>query len=421
MKFLRSTAKRIIVKAGRRGGKTVGAAIRSVEAFLSGLRVLYAAPTGEQTEAYWYEVVRALQPAIDAGVYGYNRTERYIERPGTKNRIKAKTAWNADTLRGDYADLLVLEEFQLMCEDTWEIVGAPMLADNNGTALFIFTPPSLQGGGGSRARDPRHASKLHRHAQADTTGLWEAFHFTSFDNPYISRIGLELVASSMSLDSYRRELLAIDDDVETSWLVYNKFNEALCKVTRFQIPSNWPVCTGHDFGIANPAALFLAEAQLPLPVGAPAHMRRGDMVVFREYCPGAGYSITDHVVAFKDITQGYRVSRSVGGAHSEDEIRQGYSAHGWPIAEPGINRVNVQVDRVIGLMEQNKLFIIGDMVGLLAQVSNCMWELDNENKATNRIANEARYHLLAALRYIGSSFIPSTLMGDQRTRVSQKC
>ena len=44
--FLRSKAKRKVVRAGRRAGKTTGVAILAVEAFLQGRRVLYAAPTG---------------------------------------------------------------------------------------------------------------------------------------------------------------------------------------------------------------------------------------------------------------------------------------------------------------------------------------------------------------------------------------
>ena len=39
-------------------------------------------------------------------------------------------------LRGDYADELILDEFQLMNEDIWDAVGAPMLLDNNGDASF---------------------------------------------------------------------------------------------------------------------------------------------------------------------------------------------------------------------------------------------------------------------------------------------
>jgi len=236
--FLSSKAKRRIIKAGRRFGKTVGVAILAVRYFLAGNRILYAAPTSEQTDTFWYEIKRALQTPIDAGIFKCNETERYIERPGTRNRIKAKTAWNANTLRGDFADLLILDEFQLMAEDVWDEVGAPMLADNNGDAVFIFTPPSLKSSGISRAKDPRHASKLFDKAKQDTTGMWGAFHFTSFENPTISHQALNLVAADMSLDSYRREIMAEDDEIQTSWLVHCKFNESVCKVKRFSIPTN---------------------------------------------------------------------------------------------------------------------------------------------------------------------------------------
>ena len=43
--FLRSTAKRKVIRAGRRAGKTTGVAILAVHSFLAGRRVLYAAPT----------------------------------------------------------------------------------------------------------------------------------------------------------------------------------------------------------------------------------------------------------------------------------------------------------------------------------------------------------------------------------------
>ena len=47
-----SPAKRKIVRAGRRGGKTVCAATICVEKFLQGLRPLYAAPTADQLETF---------------------------------------------------------------------------------------------------------------------------------------------------------------------------------------------------------------------------------------------------------------------------------------------------------------------------------------------------------------------------------
>ncbi len=407
-RMIESTFKRIIVKAGRRGGKTVGFAIKAVRRFLEGRRQLYAAPTSDQTDTFWYEVKRALVEPVQAGYFKLNETEKFVELPGTKQRIRAKTAWNANMLRGDYADDLYFDEFQLMAEDTWTEVGEPMLLDHNGDAVLIFTPPSLKATGISKARDPRYASKLFQKAVGDKTGTWEAIHFTSLDNPYISREGLALVASGMSLDSYRREILAEDDVVELSWLVYSKFNEALCKRSRAQMPADlikWPVYTGHDFGSSNPAALFIARD--------PAN---GDLHIFDEYLPGAGQVIASNVEAFRKMTAGRNVVKSVGGnVTTESEIRQGYAAHGWPIMPPAWKEVNVQIERVIAQMERNRVIIYSDLYHLLSEVASCMWELDNEGKPTKgKIKDESKYHLLAALRYIVSDFRPETVYSGVR-------
>lgn len=209
-RFIDSTAKRKVIRAGRRGGKTCGIAILAVKEFLAGRRVLYATPTQEQVGAFWYEVKTALAEPIDAGVFRANESAHTIYLPRSKQRIRAKTAWNADTLRGDYADVLILDEFQLMSEDAWEVVGAPMLMDNDGDAVFIYTPPSLRSRSASKATDKRHAAKLFKKAKADTTGRWATFHFASKSNPHISRDALAEIAQDMTAIAYRQEIEAED-------------------------------------------------------------------------------------------------------------------------------------------------------------------------------------------------------------------
>lgn len=211
-RFIESSAPRKVIRAGRRGGKTVGMAIFAVREFLAGHRVLYAAPTQDQVERFWTECVRALSEPILAGVFAKNETRHCIEMVGMEQRIRAKTAWNADTLRGDYADRLILDEYQLMNEEVWEVVGAPMLLDNNGTATFIYTPPSLHSRSVSKARDPQHAAKLFKRAQADETGRWAVFHFTSRDNPHISKTALDDLTQDMTSLAYRMEIMAEDVD-----------------------------------------------------------------------------------------------------------------------------------------------------------------------------------------------------------------
>jgi len=207
-----SKAKRKIARAGRRSGKTTEAADEAVNDFLDGGRVLYATPTSDQLGRFWFEVKRSLAEPIEAGVLYKNETEHIIELRNTQQRIRAKTAWNADTLRGDSASLLILDEWQLMDEDAWGLVGAPMLLDNDGDALFIYTPPSLRSRSVSKARDPRHAAKMFKMAREDTTGRWGAFHFSSHDNPHISRKALAEISQDMTRVAYEQEILALDKD-----------------------------------------------------------------------------------------------------------------------------------------------------------------------------------------------------------------
>ncbi len=211
-RFIESDAKRKIIRAGRRGGKTTGIAIYAIQRFLQGRRVLYAAPTLEQVDRFWEEVKRSLFEPIKHGVLYKNETRHIVEVKGTEQRLRAKTAWDADSLRGDYADELILDEWQLMNEEAWERVGAPMLADNNGDAVFIYTPPSLRSRSRTKARDTRHAAKMYKKAEQDESGRWGTFHFTSYDNPHISHEALDELAEDMSRLAYQQEIMAEDQD-----------------------------------------------------------------------------------------------------------------------------------------------------------------------------------------------------------------
>lgn len=152
----------------------------------------------------------SLAEPIEFGVYKKYESDKIIELPGTEQRIRAKTAWNADTLRGDTADLLILDEFQLMNEDTWGVVGLPMLMDHNGDAILIYTPPSLHTRSTSKATDKRHAAKMYKECMKDPA--WLCLHWTSHDNPYISVEGISEVSGDMSALAVRQEIMAEDID-----------------------------------------------------------------------------------------------------------------------------------------------------------------------------------------------------------------
>jgi len=194
--FIYSTAKRKIIVAGRRGGKTTGASMLAAMRAMDGRRVLEAAPVSDQTNAFWEAVKGYFADPIAAKVVKKNETDRLLEFPNG-GRIRCKTAHDADTLRGDFCDLLILDEYSFMEPDAWELVGQPMLADNNGDAVFIFTPNRRN-----------HAYIMYNRAMADDSGRWGAWHFTSMDNPYLSVSALADLKQDMTDEAYRQEILA---------------------------------------------------------------------------------------------------------------------------------------------------------------------------------------------------------------------
>jgi len=159
---------------------------------------LEAAPTADQTDAFWNECKRALAELIDYGAVKKNETHRSLDlQHPLGGRIRCKTAWDADSLRGDYADLLILDEYSLMKPSAWNEVGSPMLLDNDGDAIFTFTP-----------QRKNHAYQMYVNALGDMSGRWQAWHGTSFDNTFLSKQALDDIIQDMTEDAYKQEIMA---------------------------------------------------------------------------------------------------------------------------------------------------------------------------------------------------------------------
>jgi len=189
-------------------------------------------------------------------------------------------------------------------------------------------------------------------------------------------------------------------------LVYSSFDDKACLISRFEIPKPWLVYVGHDFGDANPAAIFYAE-----------NPGTGDFYAFAEYLPGAiGRSIYDHVQEFKRITAGYNVVKRVGGNHTtEGETRQGYTAQGWHILEPKYSQApKYQILKVQGMHRLNKIYVFNDLSNYLREKLSFAYE-KKEGVLTETIHNEAGFHLMSAERGVISDFTPETVDSVGRT------
>lgn len=182
-------------------------------------------------------------------------------------------------------------------------------------------------------------------------------------------------------------------------LVYDSFDYATCVKSRMPILNEWLWYVGHDFGGANPAAMFYA-----------VDPTTGLFWAVHEYLPGSR-SVYQQVEDFKEITKGRNVIKRIGGSHQEEGWRESYTTHGWPIQEPkeNVRRVEDGISRVYALHKLKKVMVFSDLTNYIDQLQSYSRKLDDNYQPTEEIENKAAYHLMDAERYILSDFTPETV------------
>jgi hypothetical protein len=192
-----SPAKRKVICAGRRAGKTTLAARAGILAALDGKRVLLTSTSQDQADAFWEKAVAWLGEAIERKAVRKNETKRILTFVLTGGRIKVKTAREPDELRGDFCDLFVGDEAARLKSTAWSEVIAPMLADTDGEAWLISTPNRINW-------------FFERFERGLADGArWRSWHFTTYDNPTLSAAAVAELESDMeSEEAHRQEILA---------------------------------------------------------------------------------------------------------------------------------------------------------------------------------------------------------------------
>ena len=326
---------------------------------------------------------------------------KYAERNGThtitsldgKSRIIFFSATNPESIESATAKAAHLDEAgqKQFRQDTWQAVNR-RLAIHQGRILITTTLYTLGW------------------LKTDVYDRWKAgdksidvIQFDSIANPAYPMEEYE--RAKASLPPWKFAMFNRGRYETPVGLVYDSFNES-CIIDRFVIPKEWPVYVGHDFGSANPAALFVAVS----PVG--------EFFVFAEYMPGPGKAAHEHVEAWQKITAGYNVIARIGGNQTtEQDSRDLYTSHGWPIIMPRQRLVSEQVLRVIGAHRLNKIKAFRDLQGYLDQKQTFSYELDDKYQPTDKYEDEETFHLLAAERYLHTYFTPETALPSGGVRV----
>ncbi len=268
-------------------------------------------------------------------------------------------------------------------EDDWKMLEGRLRLPGVPHQIFAATNPG----------PPSHY--LYRMFFTEKRG--EVYTSSTYDNPILPEDYLKRMGEYEGV--YRdRYVLGLWKGLEG--LVYASFDDKACLIPRFEVDKSWPIHVGHDFGLKNAAALFYAESP-----------GTGDFYGFAEYHPGSETSIYDHVQSFKTITADRPVIKRVGGNHQEQEIRNGYTQQGWPIAEPKHSLDKAfQIKQVQGMHRRNKIYIFNDLSNYVREKFSFVFKKD-----TDLIENEAQFHFMACERYLMSDFTPETVSGYRVT------
>lgn len=209
-----SRARFKVTRAGRKGGKTsLEVEILCYKAIISasklnlsktifptGRKVLYKAPTQDQARKIIWEALKNRLAGI--GVPNEQQLSMRVKNEdgdystifigGWENRENDRGMTDVVHVTFDETD--TLRNFFV----AWKEIYRPMFLDTSGTADFIGTPK----------KENPNLRRLEKEAEGKVD--WQCFHFTSGDNPFLSREELFKLQEDYKEDpnTYRQEILA---------------------------------------------------------------------------------------------------------------------------------------------------------------------------------------------------------------------
>ena len=204
-----------VVAAGRRFGKTrlaVGTIL--IQALISKAPidklVFYVAPTFQQAKELVWDLLKEMGHEVISNIHENTGVITLVNG----RKICLKGSDRPDTMRGVGLCYCVIDEYADMKPNVWEQILRPALSDAKGGALFIGTP-----------KGRNHFYGLYQKAQTEAS--WKAFHFTSFDNPYLDPDEIEQARKEMSSFAFRQEYMAsfeaaASDIFKPEWIKYDE-------------------------------------------------------------------------------------------------------------------------------------------------------------------------------------------------------
>jgi hypothetical protein len=224
-RILDSQSRFRVVMCGRRFGKSELSQIEIITNALLGKNVAYITPTYQLARVFFERLTQAVP-------FQSNKSELTIKFPNGGS-VDFFTGERLDNLRGRKFHLVVVDEASFIpnLEDGWLNSIRPTLTDYKGRAIFLSTPKGKN----------FFYSLFLKGGEPD----WEAFRFTTYDNPYIDKGEIDDARTQLPEVVFEQEYMA--NPAENS---SNPFGSAYIKQCTFPISPEPAIVYGVDLAKA---------------------------------------------------------------------------------------------------------------------------------------------------------------------------
>ena len=392
-KIIDSSARFKVINCGRRFGKTTFA-----------INTLFLAALLQENGTYWYVAPTYRQAKQIAWrmlfqLYNKNSKKLFAKQPNESqlsmqlyngSYIELKGADNEDSLRGVGLNGVVLDEYATMKPNVWEEIISPTVTDTRGWAIFISTPKGYN-----------HFHKIYQDALK--LDGWEAFSFTTYDNPRITKAEIDRTKETMSEDFFAQEHMA--DFRKFTGLVYKDFNRETHVCESFQIPSNWPLWRSIDHGFTNPfVCLWITQD----PEGQ-------EFYVFDEhYLAHQTTKYHAEIINGKSFGMYFRATYIDPAARQVLQdlgtfgiyCTQGNNTMGIRQTEKnsmGIGKIT-ELLKIDPRTKKPRIFVFSHCKNIISEFEKYRWEETKLNSATKETPHKEDDHAMDALRYFVNSY-----------------
>ncbi len=408
MRFHNSTARIKVCSAPRRSTKSYAAAKDALSTVLTpNTRTWIVGPNyglAEKEFRYIHEdlVLKRAKLGLPKPKQCFSNSRSgslYIRFPWG-SVVEGKSADNPESLLGDAVDLVIYSEAAQLPRHIRERYVQPTVITRKGIEIVPTTPDQ----GGEWVHE---LVELGQRSDFQGTDV-DSFHWDITANPAYDRAEFDRAKKFYGADSpvFREQYLG--EWVFYGGRVYNVFDENVHIIDPFDIPQDWPIVRGIDFGHRDP---FVT---LGCAVGPDS-----ELYFFQEYYCREGKGIRDHAIAIKAAYAGRKILLTVGDPAAAQNIDD-LCVEGIPVIAGNHDRTAGRM-RVLEYLQQSedgvppwpikdlparfvrkkwpRMYIFSSLRETLREMRYFRWK-EGAHREGDREKTEGEDHAMDTLRYI---------------------